>query len=221
MSIEEVVTELQEEENSSEEVVTGDEKPEVTENDETEEEIVEEEVEEEDPAPTRAESRIQELVAERDAYRRMAEARSSATRSTESEEALPEMDPEVEKAVNARLNRVQLQHQRQLGQIVEQLDEAKAETSIPEYAKIKTKINDFRERKAEQGVYFTRQEAYELLTGRGDVKPKTTKKVTVVKSKPKVGIERKTSQQTKVSSKKAFANMTFEEKEKYFEDKTF
>lgn len=211
--------EAQEEVSPSEDVVTEDENLDVTEEEEVEEETEEEEVERK---PSRAESRIRELIVERDAYQRMAEARPVAARREEKEEELPAMDPEVEQAVNARINRVQLAHQRQLGQIVEQLDEAKAETSIPDYKKVKTILNDFREKKAEQGVYFTRQEAYELLSGRGDITaPRSVKKVTVIKSKPKVGIERKTSQQTKVSGKKSFANMTFEEKEKHLENQAF
>jgi hypothetical protein len=204
---------------------TQDEKDETqeveTEAEETEEEVVEEE-EEEKPL-SRAEQRIKEALAERDAYKRLAEANTYRPRQEEKEEALPEMDPEVETAVNARLSKVQRQHQQQLGQIVEQLDEAKAEVKIPHYAEHAEKINTYREEKAARGVYFTRQEAYDLLKGQGKIKETLTKKRTVIvsKSKPKTGIERKTVANSKVASKKAFAQMTFEEKEKALENKTF
>jgi len=176
--------------------------------------------EEDDDKPlTRKELRIQELVAERNAYQRLAEARTQ--QQPVHEETLPELDPEIETAVNARLSRVTQQYQQQLGQLVEKLDESQA-VSLPGYAKVKAQINDFRETKAAQGIYFTREEAYNLLKGNGTIKvPVQGKKVSVVKSKPKVGIERQTAQTTKVSSKKAFNSMSLQEKEDKLGDQTF
>jgi hypothetical protein len=214
-------------ETSSDETQDEKEETQETENteEETEEEVVEEEEEEEKPL-SRAEQRIKEALAERDAYKRMAEARSQRE---EKEEPLPEMDPEVETAVNARLNRAQQLHQRQLGQIVEQLDEAKFDSFLEKsrvptksIASIQETVQEYREAKGSRGIYFTRQEAFELLKGSGKINlPAPGKKVSVVKSKPKFGTERKTSVNTKVSSKKSFEKLTLEEKEKSLDGKTF
>ena len=194
---------------------------------EIEEEVVEEEEEEVEKPLSRAEQRIKEALAERDAYKRMAEARSQ--RESVVEEALPEMDPELEAAVNARLKRLQETHNRQLGAVIEGRNEDKFDAYLDrtglkadKIASIKGTVQEFREEKGAKGIYFTHQEAFDLLKGKGAVKlPTPGKKVSVVKSKPKFGSERKTSVNTKVSSKKSFENLTLEEKEKSLEGKTF
>jgi len=217
------------EEPSSEE--TQDEKEETQETEsteeETDEEVVEEEEEETEKPLSRAEQRIKEALAERDAYKRMAEARSQ--RESVVEEALPEMDPELEVAVNARLKKIQDTHNRQLGAVIEGRNEDKFDAYLDrsglkadKIASIKETVQEFREEKGSKGIYFTHQEAFDLLRGKGAVKlPTPGKKVSVVKSKPKFGSERKTSVNTKVSSKKSFEKMTLDEKEKSLDGKTF
>jgi len=187
--------------------------------DSSEEEEEDGEEEDEDKPLSRKEQRIKELIAEKNAYQRLAE--SKAYQQPSQEAKLPEMDPELEEAVNARLNLVTQQYQQQLGRLVEKLDETEAKV-LPGYEKAKAQIAEFREAKAAQGIYFTREEAYDLLRGKGQIKvPPSGKKVSVVKSKPKVGIERKTAQNAKITPKKAFSAMTLEEKEAVLSNQTF
>lgn len=215
----------------------NEETPNTTE-DEDEEEVVEDEVEDEEEVDeeevpvkkNRRDERIQELVEEKNTLLRLLEQKTNeSNRATDEQD--DDLDPEVAKILDKRLNKLQLNHRQQLGAVVEKLDETETVLALGNdvyTSDVKSTIQKFREDKASEGKYYTRVEAFDLLKSKGLLKlPKKTvkkevRKITVVKKKPTVGTEKSTTKSQRPSgTSKNFKELTFEQKEKALGDKTF
>jgi hypothetical protein len=224
--------------NESDEVVEDEEVVEEEEEsedaDERESLVEEEEVEEEeeDVRPSkssRANTRIRELVAERDAFRELALERKENTRSTsvEKDAELPAFDdPSVEAAVEARVSKRTKQLEAYIGQTLEDLDELKASSKIPDYEKVADKVQTYRERSYRKGQFLNRTQAYKLMVADGLIVPpkKVTSKTVVRKSnKPKAGIVKKSAEATSrgKATSKDFRTLSIEDKEKKLKDVAF
>lgn len=203
-----------------------------------EEEVVEEETEEtkDDDAPeSRENERIRDLVETVNRQQKLLEAMVLKQHGPK-DEADPEIDdPEVAKIVQQKLTRAQQAFQQQLGQVAEEndairfdrvLEKEGVEEGTPEHARITTKLQQYREDQAQQGHYFKRADAYAMLKAQGKLavaKPKKpVKKVTVVKNKPNVVINRNTNKSNKPdTNKKNFKQLPLSEKEKALENIKF
>jgi len=204
----------------------------VAEETQDEEEVVD--TEEEAP-PSRRDERIQDLVETNKMLRKLLETRTFTPRTQEETVETPAFeDADVEKAFNARLNKARQQMQGQLGAVAEELDATKFDRVLvkegidedsPEYEKITTALQNYREDQASQGHYFKRADAYAILKAKGvfKTKPKKdVKKVTVVKNKPHVAIQRSTNKSAKPTNTKGnFKQLSLDDKEKALEDKKF
>lgn len=222
---------------SSEEVAeTEDVKDEASEKDvesadEVEEEIEEEvgeteEVAEDSTTSNRENERIRELVAERNAWRDLAQETSrQPSRKQQEEEILPELDPELEAAVEARVSRKTKQLETYIGKTLEEFDEFKASSKIPDYEKVSNAIDSYRTRAYRNGQFFNRIQAYNQMVAEGLIKrPVETKKRTVIKkSNPKFASERKNAQATDRGkpASKDFSKLSLKEKEEKLKDVTF
>lgn len=216
---------------------TQEETTETTEQNETEEEVVENETEEEEEEPktSRRDERIQDLVETNKMLRNLLETRTFRQQPQQEDADAPAFeDAEVEKAFNAKLNKARQQMQGQLGAVAEELDATKFDRVLakegidedsPEYQRITTALQTYREDQAQQGHYFKRADAYAILKAKGLLKGKVkkeVKKVTVVKSKPHVGIQRTTNKDAKPDKKNSnFKSLSVEDKEKALENVKF
>lgn len=192
---------------------------------EDEEDVVEES-EEDTTSSVRENERVRELVAERNAWRDLAQENNRRpSRETREEEVLPELDPELEAAVNARVKRETKQLETFIGKTLEELDEVKASSRIPDYEKVAEAVDAYRKRSYRNGQFYTRLQAYNQMVGEGLIKrPSETKKKTVIKkSKPKFAAERKSAQATTRGkpASKDFKNLSLKDKEKKLENVVF
>jgi dephospho-CoA kinase len=106
------------------------------------------------------------------------------------------------------------------------LEKEGIEEGTPEYTRITSKLQQYREDQAQQGHYFKRADAYAMLKAQGKLVPakakKPVKKVVVVKSKPHVAINRTTNKSNKADvNKKTFKTLPLAEKEKALENVKF
>jgi hypothetical protein len=205
----------------------------------TDEEVIEEaeetEEEEEDPRPSRRDERIQDLVETNKMLRKLIETRTFTPHAQEVDVDIPAFeDADVEKAFNAKLNKERQRMQGQLGAVAEELDATRFDRVLvkegidedsPEYEKITTALQTYREDQASQGHYFKRADAYAILKTKGVFKTKAkkdVKKVTVVKTKPHVAIQRSTNKSAKpVKDKGNFKSLSLDDKEKALENAKF
>ena len=216
---------------------------ETTETEEAEEEVVEEETEEEveeaeeeeESRPSRRDERIQDLVETNKQLMDLLKTRTFSQQPAvqHEEETATFEDPDVEKAFNKRVTSMRQQMQGQLGAVAEELDATKfdrvlakeeIEEGSPEYDRVTSRLQNFREEQAAAGHYFKRADAYAILKTKGVFKSpakKAVKKVTVVKSKPTMAIQRTTNKNAKPTGKGNFKTLSLEDKEKALENAKF
>lgn len=234
--IQEENIEQESEEESNEVNEESDDNSEQTIEEEIEEEL--EEKEEKASRQSRRDERIQELIEDNKMLRRLVEQgqnrRPQAERDTADESPVFD-DPEIEKAFRTKLSRAQQEIRGQLGAVREELDATKFDRVLAkegidensdEYEYINNKLQTWREEKAVNGHYFTRQEAYDILKSKNMLKipnKKPVKKLTVIKKKPHVGIQSKTGKEapSKGVVKKPFKSLSIEDKEKRLENVKF
>jgi hypothetical protein len=138
-------------------------------------------------------------------------------------EELPKFeDPEMEKAVNARINAIQNQNINALGAAIDKIDELEAKQSIPGFATIAEKVETFRKARINStNRYMSRQEAYELMLAKGQITlPKKSSKVVLNKTKTKIANE-KVREVAGKGSKKDFSKMSVKEQEAAFGNQSF
>lgn len=228
-SEEEVVEEEDTEEESTEESTEEDSKGNES------EEVVEEDEKKSTGKPNRENSRVRDLNDRNKKLEDMLETVLSQqqafqqnllqSRTSQTEEEDDGVDPAVKAAYRRDLATLQARNQEALGNVLEALDETKAESHIPGYTesdgRVASTIQKFREQRAKTGKYWTRKEAYEYLVATGHLKaPTKDSGKQIVRSKVKVGIEHKTSATAgKVNTKKPFTQLTITEMEKRLEGK--
>jgi pyruvate/2-oxoacid:ferredoxin oxidoreductase alpha subunit len=175
--------------------------------------------------------RFQSVTDEKNTYKKLVETLSSQLGQRQNvvqEEELPELDPETEKAVNARLARQQNAHNTQIGLVLDQVDEVKAHNTIPNYDKpaVRDQIEELRREYYNRGQYLNRKDAYGILIGQGILKSpskitKSEKVVVVNKQKPAAVAETRSTAKGTNAGAKAFKDMSLSEKEKALENKQF
>jgi hypothetical protein len=200
----------------------------------SEEEVVEEEEEEEQSS--RRDTRIQELVETNKQLMDLLKTRAFSPQQPvqREEEQVTFEDPEVEKIFNKKLTAERQRTQQFQGQLAEEIDATKfdrllakegIEEDSPEYQRITSVLQNYREEQANAGHYFKRADAYAILKTKGNfktsVKKKPVKKITVVKSNPHVGIQRNTEKNAKPKAKPNFKQLSLDEKEKALENVKF
>jgi len=208
------------EEEDSENLETQEDKEEETE--EVDEE--EDEVEEKPVKESRANARIRDLNDKvNNLESLLLNSSFRQNQSTQPVEELPKFeDPEMEKAVNARINAIQNQNINALGAAIDKIDELEAKQSIPGFATIAEKVETFRKARINStNRYMSRQEAYELMLAKGQITPpKKSSKVVLKKTKTKIANEKVRDVAGK-GSKKDFSKMSVKEQETAFGNQSF
>lgn len=215
----------QEASESPSEDVKETEAQEVAPEEDTEEEVAPETAEEdelEEAETPRAEKRIRQLVAERDAaLDLLRETRDTRPLAKEQEEVLPPMDdPELEAAIESRIASRTKKLETFIGKTLEELDEVRAVSQIPNYKKVADQVDVYRRKTyRNEGQYLTRTKAYKLMVAEGLIREPKVKTI-IKKSHPTVAAVRTTPQATsrgKVSSQD-FKSLSLADKEKKLEN---
>src|SRR3989304_5094910 len=166
---------------------------------EVEEEVVEEEESEhEEKVPY---SRFKEVVDEKNTLRGLTETLSSLvtqnrglTPQDKGFEWPEDVDVNTRKAVEEyytqNIGREKVALDQVLGSILEKLDEVKATSANPQIKKNAKEVETVRKEYSKNGVYLTREQAFEIGVSRGLIKKTSTGKVIVKKSDVRISKEK-------------------------------
>jgi len=208
--------------NQSEDNPTPDPTPETDLETGGEEEITE--VDDGDPQPSRKNADIRDLKDENKFLRDQLDKALVPSRSVvkaEVDTPLPELDPELEGAVNARIDKAVKPFSKYIGHLAEENDELRAMITNSNYKKHSTVVERYRGSQADKNHYVSRQDAFDLLVAKGVIQLNPSNKpssLKVRKTKVKVGVE-KTTTQTPRQPGKVFKDLTIKEKEDSLGDK--
>lgn len=195
----------------------------IVEAEETEE--AEAEVEEE-KEETRENSRIRELVEEKNALSRAVDALSQrqAPVKEEQEETEEEIDPTVKKHFERKLAKKEQEFGAVVTSMAEKMDDLESRSTIPDYAKNKSMIEAEKNQYGKDtGRWISRFQAYANLLAKGklDAPARKQKGPVLNKKKTRQVTETKSQSSSKSSSQKAFKDMTMQEKEAKLEGVKF
>jgi len=202
---------------------TSEEQPKETEEEvEEEEEVVEEEHEEKVPY-----SRFKDVIEERNNLRSLTETLTQI--ASQNKNLTPHdkgfewpegTDVETRKAIESYYDKKtgadRSSTEQILGGVLDKLDEVKAFSSRPDIKKHLNAVETLRKEFANKGVYLTREDAFDMLVGRGTIKSdKSGKTISVKKTNVKVSTEksgvRGESSDTTSNKKKGLSKMSDEE----------
>ena len=199
---------------------------------EVEEEVVEEEESEhEEKVPY---SRFKEVVDEKNTLRGLTETLSSLvtqnrglTPQDKGFEWPEDVDVNTRKAVEEdytqNIGREKVALDQVLGSILEKLDEVKATSANPQIKKNAKEVETVRKEYSKNGVYLTREQAFEIGVSRGLIKKTSTGKVIVKKSDVRISKEKTNNNisSSKDKIKKSMRDMNDKELEESMVDAKF